>query len=407
MSGPPQNERIREDRLIQNVSPLMRLPSRLAVRDGIFVSLCIAAFAVRMGAYYLRPGIVAPDEVFRYLEQAHRIVFHDGLVPWEYVLGIRNWLVPGAIAVIMELARVAGDGPSIQVGAVIASMSLLSLCTVVCAFRWGCNLAGTAAGLIAGGLNAFWFEQVYFAPHPLADTMAAALLMSGLYLACPGIGDPSRKRLFWAGILFGLTLVVRIQLGPAIAFAGLWCCGTNIRGRYLPMILGGLIPLVVLGIVDQITLGSPYRWIWLYVWLNADISALFSKSPPQAFVRQELWDWSVFAPLIVGLAALGTRFLPVIGLVIVVIFATFSLVEHKELRFIFPAVPLILTLVGLGSARLGNGIVRRFKVSISQPVLGFTIITFWIMVSAYFERFHRVPLPLVGGNGNCRGVPDR
>jgi hypothetical protein len=74
-------------------------------------------------------------------------------------------------------------------------------------------------------------------------------------------------------------------------------------------------------------------------------------------------------------------------LVVVVIFATFSLVEHKELRFIFPAVPLILTLVGLGSARLANGITRRLKVSISQPVLGFAIITFWIIVSAYLSAF--------------------
>ena len=61
------------------------------------MAICVAGLVARLAVYYLRPGIVAPDEVFQYLEQAHRLVFHVGLVPWEYVLGIRNWLIPGAI----------------------------------------------------------------------------------------------------------------------------------------------------------------------------------------------------------------------------------------------------------------------------------------------------------------------
>jgi GPI mannosyltransferase 3 len=353
--------------------------------------LCVAACAVRLGSYYLRPGILAPDEVFQYLEQAHRLVFHVGLVPWEYVLGIRNWLIPGAIAGIMQAARVVGDTPAVQVGAVTLCMTLLSLCTVVCAFRWGCNIGGTAAGLAAGGLNAFWFEQIYYAVHPIADTIAASLLMSGLYLASPSAVEPARKRLFWAGVLFGLTLVVRIQLGPAVALAALWICRSAIWGRTLPMICGGVIPLCALGIVDALTWGSPFQSIWLYVWLNTDISAAFGASPFYALIGQAFINWSVFGGLIVVLAVLGVRRLPVIGIAIVAIVVTFSLVAHKEPRFLYPAEPLILTLVGIGSAELGGGIAARLRVPLSPPSLGLVLIVFWTGVSVglgCFGPFH-------------------
>ena len=35
-----------------------------------------------------------PDELIQYLEQAHRIVFGYGVVPWEFREFIRSWLIP-------------------------------------------------------------------------------------------------------------------------------------------------------------------------------------------------------------------------------------------------------------------------------------------------------------------------
>ena len=39
-----------------------------------------------------------PDESIQYLEQAHRIVFGYGVVPWEFRYFIRSWLIPLALA---------------------------------------------------------------------------------------------------------------------------------------------------------------------------------------------------------------------------------------------------------------------------------------------------------------------
>ena len=45
------------------------------------------AFAARLLPVFAFPGINHPDEVFQTVEQAHRLVFGTGLVPWEFVYG--------------------------------------------------------------------------------------------------------------------------------------------------------------------------------------------------------------------------------------------------------------------------------------------------------------------------------
>ncbi len=55
------------------------------------------------GGAVLWPGIHYPDEVMQSLEQAHRLVFGSGLVPWEFRDGARSWLLPGMLAVPMWL----------------------------------------------------------------------------------------------------------------------------------------------------------------------------------------------------------------------------------------------------------------------------------------------------------------
>ena len=56
------------------------------------------AVAARLLPVLAFAGINHPDEVFQSVEQAHRLVFGTGLVPWEFVYGTRSWVFPGALA---------------------------------------------------------------------------------------------------------------------------------------------------------------------------------------------------------------------------------------------------------------------------------------------------------------------
>ncbi|MSP03949.1 MAG: hypothetical protein EXR05_01570 [Acetobacteraceae bacterium] len=54
----------------------------------------------------------APDEVFQYLEPAHRLVHGTGLIAWEYAAGLRSWLLPGVLAAVLWLASLIGGQPA-------------------------------------------------------------------------------------------------------------------------------------------------------------------------------------------------------------------------------------------------------------------------------------------------------
>ena len=62
--------------------------------------LCLIVLGVvlRLVPTVFVPSINWGDEIFQTVEPAHRLVFGYGLVPWEFQLGMRSWLLPGVIA---------------------------------------------------------------------------------------------------------------------------------------------------------------------------------------------------------------------------------------------------------------------------------------------------------------------
>jgi hypothetical protein len=52
------------------------------------------ALLLRLGAIVAFPSLHHPDENFQLFEQAHRIAFGYGIVPWEFRDGIRSPVLP-------------------------------------------------------------------------------------------------------------------------------------------------------------------------------------------------------------------------------------------------------------------------------------------------------------------------
>jgi hypothetical protein len=371
----------------RNDFPLNASPLTAGARAALF-ALCILALGVRMGVALFLPSIVQQDETFQYLEQAHRLVFGQGLIPWEYIVGLRSWLFPGLIAGVVELSRIFGDSPQTASLSIALFMSILSLSPVICGFFWGWRGAGLPGAVAAGALNAFWFEIVYFSGHTLSETLAADALVLGLYLAYPSVPATSKKALFLGGLFLGLALTLRLQLGPAIAIGAFAICGTDIRGRYVPMILGGLLPIAFGGLLDGLTWDWPFQSMALNFWINVKegVAAQFGKSPIYQYLGLQVTYWSGAFMLIVALALYAGRRLPVLLAVAVTIFVTHTLLSHKEYRFTYPALPLVMTLAGIGSARIlgrlcGGDASRRARLLVlyGAPL-------FWIVTSLILAR---------------------
>jgi GPI mannosyltransferase 3 len=339
------------------------LPRRAAIaaiaRYMPMAMVLIAALALRLVVSRLLPYLIHPDEVFQTLEPAHRLVFGTGIVAWEYVVGIRSWLFPGITAGLMLVGRRFGEDPETILFPVKFFMALCSLTPVVCGYLWGVRYGGRAGGIVAALLNAVWVELVYFSTHTLNEVIAGDCLVVALYLAYPGIPVTSRWRLAWAGFAFGLTFAFRFHLALAIAAAMIWVAGPDIRsrdvrGRWLPLLLGALVPVVLAGLLDAVTWSTPFQSIWLNFWVNVvdNVGSSFGTSPWYKLIGFEVIFWGGATALILLAALAGARRLPLLLVVASIIFVTHSLIPHKEYRFISPAVPLITCLAGVATAEL-------------------------------------------------------
>ena len=184
----------------------------------------------------LQPILFVPsmnwgDEVFQTVEPAHRLIFGYGLMTWEFQLGMRSWLLPGAIAGLMQLGRVLGDGPEYYLAAIAIGLGIVAAAPVVCGFLWCRRWFGLAGGFAAAATIALAPELVYFGARALNEVVAAHLLVVALYLVEPGHPVGDRRRLFAAGLLLGLVSLLRLQLAPAAVLVALWSgCATGAAG---------------------------------------------------------------------------------------------------------------------------------------------------------------------------------
>jgi hypothetical protein len=317
-------------------------------------AIFLAAFAIRMAVPLLAPGMHYPDEVMQSLEQAHRLVFGYGLVPWEFRDGARSWLLPGLLAGPMWLGGVIAPSTDAYRYLAQALVAALSASSVVIGFYWGLRFSRWH-GILAAVVLGTWFELVYFGARALGEVVASAFLFAGVFLCSGPLDIPrSSRRAFLAGLCLGGAFVFRFHLAPAIAVAVLWYCRADLRRDWLPLLAGASLPLVVLGLTDWATWSAPFGSIVTNFKANVvqGRSHLYGTSDTTWYVLQWLQQWGPASAVILVLAAWGARREPLPLITAAVIVLAHSAIAHKEYRFIYPAIPLVLVSAAFGSAEL-------------------------------------------------------
>jgi hypothetical protein len=330
-------------------------PSRLS---GVAVALPVVlavAFAFRVIAFCTQTYVLYNDETFQYFEQGHRLAFGTGVVPWEFVDGIRSWLLPGLIAGIMRLTALVGDDPLLYMRLTRSLCAALSLVVVFVGFRLGQRQFGLPGAIVAGGCCAIWCDLIYFAPAVLTEVIATHVAIAAIFLG--GSQDlVDRRRLLTVGALLGLAACLRFQYGPALLAAALYQHRLHwARWRFL--LLGGLAVVVpVGGVLDAVTLGAPFQSIWLNVTRNAldHVSTGMGTHGANFYLDYLL---VTLGPAI-AMLIVGTFRMPALAIAAAVTLLLHSLVPHKEVRFIYLAIAVAPILIGLGAAwiidRLGH-----------------------------------------------------
>ncbi len=332
----------------------------LEARERVaLAAVFVIALALRLVPTVVYPSLNHLDELFQSLEQAHRLVFGYGEIPWEFHVGARSWMLPGTLAGFMWLGDRIGDSPAYYLGAVHVALAALAATSMLCAFLWGRRWCGFWGGLVAASLPALWPDAVYFGARSLSECVAAPILVLALYFLDGEVKRPTAGRFFAAGLFLGLATVLRVQLAPVLALVLAWRVLEYLRRRTamkaeLPLLAGIAVAVGAAGLLDVVTWRYPFQSLWLNFDYNIlhGVAATFGTAPWSFYLVGLIDHWHFYFPAIIVLATLGGWRLQLPLAAAIVILATHSLVGHKEYRFIYPAVLLILIAAGLGLAQL-------------------------------------------------------
>ena len=192
------------------------------------------------------------------------------LVPASPAYDVWAWLVWGREVGHLDLATVGGPswkplpvlGTSVLAlaGGAAPTLWLLvartaGLLAVVGVYRLGARLAGTAAGVVAGGLllltpdREVRFLRVVLEGHTAAITAALAVWAIECHLA-------GRRRV--ALLLLFLLALDRPEAWPFLALEAWWCWRDDREHRWYPVALLGLVPILWFG-GDWWGSGSPWH----------------------------------------------------------------------------------------------------------------------------------------------------
>jgi phosphatidylinositol glycan class B len=343
----------------------------------------IALAAIVSGALVVRivialafPNEAWPDEIFQTQEQAHRLAFGYGIVPWEFRDGARSWLLPGALAVIFKIA-----GPLYRQAGVVV-LSLLSLIPV-----WGCYrtvhekrepTGSVWPAVIAAVAVAAWFELIYFAPKALSEVVAAHLLCGAVYLSGRA-ASRSARRLVIAGILGALAVGLRIHLAPAILVLSVAVVLSS-RRHAQPFLAGLVLTVLAIGMLDWATWGAPFASYLRAIQFNLieGRAQFWGTAPWWAYLALFATNWSAVGIGVVLLALIGARRDPIPLLLALIVLLTHSGIGHKEYRFATPVLLLTIYSAGLGLGNLAAATHRTWLMAITLAL--------WCGGSLYLAR---------------------
>jgi hypothetical protein len=323
--------------------------------------------APRVWAAIWDQSIFWPDEIMQTLEQAHRMAFHRGLIPWEFRDGARSWFFPGAIGLFWKGLALLGVKHSfgLVVGAKLL-MVAMGLLGIEVGRRMAARLAGPTAGLVAALFLAGCPLEIFFGSRVMTEVASGPLVILAAYLAVVA----ERPRPALAGVLIAAATFLRYQNGLLAAGLLLILILRKDRRAALRYCAAATVVGVAGGLLDWATWGYPFQAFWVYVKFNLidGKASGFGTAPFDFFaVCLARTLGPALGIVLLGLAASWRRARGLVSLVLVY-FLAHSLVPHKELRFLLPIVPLALALAGAGFTTLweGWGAGPRFPVAVAS-----------------------------------------
>ncbi len=304
----------------------------------------------------LQLGRWHPDEVYQFLEPAYFRVHGYGIRAWEWNVGLRNWATPLLYAGLLQVSNALGiEHPHLYRALIALPQLALNLGAIWAVWRY---LERRLSKLGGGWLVLAVLSVAAFAPMIVfgGRTMGESLSTSLLLLAAerldrdpsarePHARDATRADGLWAGLWLGLSVVVRYGSAVFVISALVWLLATRRFRSLLWTCLSGGVVALVLGGLDWATWGKPFHSLFAYTEFNVvsgDAAERFGASEwywylPLLLAWIPLWAWAGAVA-----STVKERRLPWPALAGLVYVASISATGHKEERFLYPGVVLLV-----------------------------------------------------------------
>lgn len=312
----------------------------------LFAAILLVAIALRWLAFSLF-DVLHPDEVLQYQERAFRMVSGRGIIPWETRYGLRNALIPDLLAGAMAAAfAFTGDH---WVSVISARVLFAAVClAAVPAAYWLGSLRSPTHGLVAMFVAAIWFESIIFGVHVLAESIALPFAVGGTAALLRARDRPDAALL--AGFLLAMTVLLRLQYAVFVATLALLVARADWM-TWRRLILGAL-PALAIGAITDLAAGiPPFSWAVKNLMMNTagGRADSFGVQGPLWYGKWMLVQLGPIAvPAWIAAILVGPRYRPVLIAAVVTIVAH-SFIGHKEYRFIWLPVFLVLMLAAIAA----------------------------------------------------------
>ncbi|MDP9422395.1 MAG: hypothetical protein M3Q19_06110 [Pseudomonadota bacterium] len=343
----------------------------------------LAALAILLRVLAFNPySAHAPDEIIQYLEQAHRIVFGYGVVPWEFREFIRSWLIPLMLVPPMQLGEWLDPGGTLYLILPRAMVAALNFAPVLAAWVIGRRISLQHA-IVGMAVVAIWVESVAFSVQTLSESLGVAAFMTAAALLHRQAKMPA---IVGAGALLALACLFRFQFGPATALFGALMAGKDWR-IWKGLILGG-VPVVIAGGLIDLAMGlTPYEWIinnYRFNIAEGKMRAIAGEPQPLRYVLYQIESWQLALLVIPLLLLAGWRRHKALMAAALVNLILHQLIDHKEYRYIWLSMQIFLLLAAFGSVDLLRLVFRRNPDSswaTAVLVSGWALVSFLLALS--------------------------
>ena len=300
-------------------------------------------------------GRLHPDEVFQYLEPAYQRAFGYGIVAWEWQTGLRNWAIPGLFAYLLKACAAIGiDDPWKRRAVLAVPQFFLHAAMLFSVIRFTARRLDPALARWAALLVGLYMPVLTFAGRTMSESFSTAFLVIGLEF----LDRPAAQAKRWlapllGGALLGLAVVARYGSAAAIIGPMVWLLVSRRWREFAAASVAGTAVAIALGALDLSTWGDWFHSFRAYYAFNVQsgqAAAQFGAEPIWFYLPflgyLAPWAWPGFLRWFRHPAERGSLFLAAA----VSYLAAITWVPHKEARFLYPA--LVLLIVAAAPAAL-------------------------------------------------------